>query len=166
MSTNNNPIIPISGSSNIISQIKTAAGNIINPMSGSGYIYAPYVPLQTTTINMSITLKPITTFTLFSSIVSEKSYQIALGQKYKFLSDHTKDTYKIDPFAHRFKIDDMFFITEITETKDEFHAYPVAENTSVDYLIKVISLDSENNDFIFKSKEFLHNLENQRMVII
>lgn len=157
MSTNNN--------SNIISQIKTAAGNILSSMSGSGYLYTPFVPLQTTTINMSVALKPITSFTLLSSVTSEKSYQIALGQKYKFLSDHEKDTYKTNTFSHQFKIDDMFFITQITETKDEFHAYPVAENPSVDYLIKVISLDDEN-EFIFKSKEFLHNLDNQTMVIV
>lgn len=165
MSTNNNAIIPISGSNVTISQIKTAAGNVLNSISGSGYIYAPYVPLQMSNINISVTFKPITTFTLVSSVTSEKSYQIALGQKYKFLSDHEKDTYKTNAFSHQFKIDDMFFITQITETKDEFHAYPVAENPSVDYLIKVISLDDEN-EFIFKSKEFLHNLDNQTLVIV
>lgn len=38
------------GSINTISQIKTAAGNVLTNVSGSGYLYAPYVPIQQTTL--------------------------------------------------------------------------------------------------------------------
>jgi len=56
------------------------------------------------------------------------------------------------------------FISEIVEINDEFHAYPVSGKYTSDYLIETISLDSNNNKFTFKDKEFVHMLDNQVLV--
>ena len=171
MSNNNKPTYTMSGSYNytvkdVANAIRNVAGNIINPMSSSGILYAPYVPLQTSSIFIpSITTKSILNVLLNSNSTIEKKYKIILALKYQFLTNHIKVLENIkQPQIHEFKIGDILFISEIVEINDEFHAYPVSGKYTSDYLIETISLDSNNNKFIFKDKEFVHMLDNQVLV--
>jgi len=96
MSNNNKPTYTMSGSYNytvkdVANAIRNVAGNIINPMSSSGILYAPYVPLQTSSIFIpSITTKSILNVLLNSNSTIEKKYKIILALKYQFLTNHIK----------------------------------------------------------------------------
>jgi len=174
--SNNKPTYTISGSqaaavkytmNDVANAIKNVAANIISPMSSSGYIYAPYVPLQTTNVFADITTKSILNVLLNSNSTMEKNYNITLAQKYQFLSNHIKVLENSsEPKIYEFKIGDMFFISNIIEIKNEFHAYPVSENYNTDYLIETVTLNVDENEFVFKNKEFIHMLDNQILVKI
>lgn len=146
---------------NVASAIQNVAGNIIAPMSGSGYLYAPYVPLQVTSVGKP---KSILQTSLFSNS-KLKEFEIALAKKYIFLWDYMKVMEDREvPTIFEFKIDDMFFISEIIQKDNFFHAYPITEPSDNEYTIKVVSLNADANTFSFKDSEFINLLEKQVII--
>jgi len=162
MSNYSKPITTMSGS-NTITYIKTAianvAQNIITPMSSSGYVYTPYVPLQTSDINNKET--PLPNVTLHSIADTSKSYQFAIGKTYEFLFSYMKTAKQedlnsnfssgfndedfrkaIQRFVHTFKQHDKIFISGINQVCNRW--YYVSEysgNSNDDYCLMVISGD-------------------------
>lgn len=165
--------------SNKIAQIKTAAGNIITSISGSGPIYTPYVPLQTTTI----TIGPNNSFPsiqLQSNSNKDMGYQFAIGKSYEFALNYMKsikpdetDFNNIDIFSkdfsdedfrkairrhvHEFKTYDRMFISQINEVCNRFYYMSEhSKNKADDYNITLIFKEKE---VVFSASEFIDMID-------
>lgn len=164
-------------SSNKITQIKTAIGNILTNVSSSGHIYAPYVPMQTTRIFGDA---PLPSIQLHSNDKKELIYQFAVGKSYEFTFNYMKsikpdetDFNDIDVFSadftdedfraairrhvYEFKSFDKLFISQITEVCNRF--YYLSEHTknkADDYNITFVCKEKEVN---FSANEFIDILD-------
>lgn len=168
-------------SSNKISQIKTAAGNIIANIttltSGSSYSYAPYVPLQQTTL-MTSPAKPLPSINLRCNNGKDTIYQFAIGKSYEFLfnymkavkpddlgdmsvfsTDFSEEEFRsaIRRYVHEFQTHDKLFISDIGEVCNHF--YYVSEysgNQNDDYNITLVYGE---NEVVFNATEFIDILD-------
>lgn len=181
--SNNKPTYTVmSGSytttmNNVVSSIRTVAGNIITPMSGSsGYIYAPYIPLQTGWLTSPT--KSLPSINLHCNNGKEKVYQFAIGKSYEFLFNYMKTIKDLEPgdtiteslteeefksalerHVYNFEPWNKLFITEITE--DCSPIYFKSEhsgNTNDDYQIKFVCNEKQ---FIFTATEIIDMLDQQ-----
>lgn len=165
------------GSINTISQIKTAAGNVINNVSGSGYFYAPYVPIQQTTLFTSPT-KTFPSINLRCNNGKDIIYQFAIGKSYEFLfnymkavkpddlgdisvfsTDFSEEEFRsaIRRYVHEFQTYDKMFILDISEVCNRYHY--VSEhsgNPNDDYNITLVYGEKE---VIFNANEFIDILD-------
>ena len=159
---------------NVINAIKTVAGNVITPMSGSSVLYAPYVPLQTTWITSP--KKNVANISIRSERNLEKEYIFCLAQRYEFLFNFMKAA-EIDvelngdipideeaflkateKFIYNFKPGDQIFIAEITQL---FSLYDQKE-----FEIKFFYNSNDSRSFLFSDKEFVDLLDRQIVRII
>lgn len=176
-------------SSNKISQIKPAAENIIANIttvtSGSSYHYAPYVPLQQTTIPLGAA-KKLLNIELQSnkSFPSHKKYQLAIGKSYEFIlnyakmskindddisfeydSNHPDHDHDLKAALRRhineFAVGQTIFITEIAEACNNFwYINEYTNNKNDDYTITFIHPTTEKI-FAFNAAEFIDLLDQQ-----
>jgi len=171
--------------SNKISQIKTAAGNILTNVSSSGYIYAPYVPLQTTAIGLS-SVKKLPSIELNSENRNGKlaTYNLAIGKSYEFILNYVKmskindddisfeyDSNNPDHdhalkaalrrHINEFAVGQTIFITEIAEACNNFwYINEYTNNRNDDYTITFIHPTTEKI-FAFNAAEFIDLLDQQ-----
>ncbi|NBW58580.1 hypothetical protein EBR43_12565 [bacterium] len=180
--SNNKPTYTImSGSytttmNNVVSSIRTVAGNIITPMSGSSVLYAPYVPLQTTWLTSPT--KSLPSINLHCNNGKEKIYQFAIGKSYEFLFNYMKaikdletaDTITenlteeefrsaLERHVYKFTPYNKLFITEITEECSPIY-YKTGQtgNINDDYHIKFACNEKQ---FIFTATEIIDMLDQQ-----
>jgi hypothetical protein len=183
--SNNKPIYTLSGSqsasvkytvNNVVSAIRNVAGNIIAPMSSSGYVYAPYVPLQTTWLTSPI--KTLPSINLHCNNGKEKIYQFAIGKSYEFLFNYVKTIKDLEPgdtiteslteeefksalerHVYKFEPWNKLFITEITEECNNFYyKSEFSNNTNDDYRITFVCNEKQ---FIFNATEIVDMLDQQ-----
>lgn len=160
---------------NVASAIQNVAGNIIAPMSGSGYVYAPYVPIQTTWL--AAPTKALPSINLHCNNGKEKIYQFALGKSYEFLFNYMKTIKETNPsFISEALSDEDFksalerhvytfnprmklFITAITETCNTvYFRSERTGNVNDDYEINVICNEKE---IMFCASELIDLLDQQ-----
>jgi len=163
---------------NKITQIKTAGGNILTTVSSSGYLYAPYVPLQTTSITTVNSSLP--SLDLQCNNNKGINYQFAIGKSYEFVFNYMKsikpdetDFNDIDIFSpdfsdedfrkairrhvYEFKTQQRMFISQINEVCNRF--YYISEHTknkADDYNITFICGEKE---VVFNATEFIDILD-------
>lgn len=157
---------------NVVNAIRTVAGNIINQMSGSGYIYAPYVTLQITSMPFGTT-KSLPSIDLHCNNGKQKIYQFAICKSYEFLFNYTKVIKNVKATDATLKTDEelmialeknifkfvprmKFFITNITETRYIFPEYNGNINDNYD-----ISVICDEKELIFCGTEIVDMLEKQ-----
>lgn len=175
------PTYTISGShtytvNSVVSAIRNVAGNIIAPMSSSGYVYAPYVPLQTTWLTSPI--KTLPSINLHCNDDKEKIYQFAIGKSYEFLFNYMKTIKDLEPadaitenltdeefksalerHVYKFEPYNKLFITEITEECNNFYyKSEFSNNTNDDYRITFVCNEKQ---FIFNATEIVDMLDQQ-----
>jgi len=177
--SNNKPIHAImSGSytvNNVATAIKNVAGNIITTMSGSGPIYAPYIPLQTTWITAPI--KTLPSIKIKCNVNKEKIYQFAIGKSYEFLFNYMKtlkennvsyvtETLLDEDFKSALERQVYFFnprmklfITEITEECNNFY-YKTDHPTNNNDDYKITFICGEKS-YIFSATEVVDLLRQQ-----
>jgi len=157
---------------NVVTAIRTVAGNIINQMSGSGYIYAPYVTLQITSMPFGTT-KYLPSIDLHCNNGKQKIYQFAIGKSYEFLFNYAKGIKNVEATDATLKTDEelmialeksifkfvprmKFFITNITETRYIFPEYNGNVNDIYD-----ISVICDEKELIFCGTEIIDMLDKQ-----
>ena len=161
---------------NVVSAIRTVAGNIITPMSGSSVLYAPYVPLQTTWLTSPT--KSLPSISLHCNNDKEKVYQFAIGKSYEFLFNYVKTIKDLEPgdtiteslteeefksalerYVYKFEPYNKLFITEITEECNNFYyKSEYSGNANDDYRITFICNEKQ---FIFNATEIVDMLDQQ-----
>ncbi len=124
-----------------------------------GYIYTPYVPLQTTNLNLSQGSKQQLNISLTSYTIPNHTYQIALAQKFKFIKrfknfqniaatftslypsdeDYQK---RIDDSITEFLPGNEIFISKIEQDQSKSWINTVPHDTNNDYIIHIILLNS------------------------
>ena len=160
---------------NVASAIQNVATNIIAPMSGSGYVYSPYVPLQSTWLTAPTRSLP--SINLYCNNGKEKIYQFALGKSYEFLWSYMK-TIKdlhtsyvtenlsdeefrdaLERHIYKFEPHNKIFITEITEECNTFYyKSEYSGNVNDDYKITFICVEKS---FTFSATEVIDMLDQQ-----
>ena len=165
--------------SNKINKIITAAGNVLTNVSSSGYVYAPYVPLQTTVLGGSA-FKPLPSIDLHCNNGKEVIYQFAIGKSYQFLfnymkaikpdetdmsdisvfsTDFSEEEFRsaIRRYVHEFQTGDKLFISQVGEVCNRF--YYLSEhsgNRNDDYNITLVYGEKE---VVFNATEFIDILD-------